>query len=129
MEEGLAGDGTVAERDAQWWAINERQSQFCAVFGNPLRIAVMLELENGERTVGDLAGCLGTSMANLSQHLKLMRAQRCLASRREGRHIYYRVGSPLFIEAMKLVRRGIAEADRAAAAVFEGERGQPVDLG
>lgn len=116
QESGGEGGG-VGANGAEWWALNERQAQFCSVFGSALRIGIMRELEGGERTVGELAERLGTSMANLSQHLKMMRDRRCLLARRDGRHIYYRVGSPLFLAGMKLVRQGIREMDEAGAAV------------
>lgn len=113
------GDMAVELERAGAVRMNERQATFCAVFTNPSRIQIMLELGGGELSVGELAERLGISMPGLSQHLKLMKQQHCLLSRREGRRIYYRVSSPLFLQAMKLVRAGIRDADRLASGYAE----------
>ena len=89
----------------------ERQAEFCSIFTNPERIRIILLLEDGEMSVGELAQHLGISLPNLSQHLRLMKDRLCLSSRKEGKHVYYSITSPLFLDAMNLVRKGITEAE------------------
>lgn len=93
----------------------ERQAAFCGIFNNPLRIRLMLLIGESEMSVGEIAEKLEVSLPNLSQHLRLMKDRNCLASRKEGKNVYYRITSPLFLEAMTLVRRGITEADAQRA--------------
>ena len=89
----------------------EIQADFCSVFTNPVRIRIMLLLGDEEMTVGDLAAHLEISLPNLSQHLRLMKDRRCLRARKVGKNVFYRVTSPLFLQAMTLVRQGIVEAE------------------
>lgn len=89
----------------------QRQAEFCSIFTNPVRIRLMLELGNRELNVSELAEKLEISLPNLSQHLRLMKDRNCLTSRKEGKHVYYKVTSPLFQKAMLLVREGIQDAE------------------
>ena len=84
-------------------------AQFCKVFSNPTRLRVMWELQQGERTVTDLAGAIGVSLANLSQHLRVMRTIGVVAVRREGQSLHYRAASPHFFAGCKRIRQGIME--------------------
>jgi ArsR family transcriptional regulator len=90
------------------------QADFCSVFTNPIRIRIMLALGENELSVGEIAEKLNIdiTMPNLSQHLRLMKDRLCLCCRKDGKNVYYRVTSPLFLEAMSLIRSGIKEAER-----------------
>lgn len=84
-------------------------AQFCKVFSNPTRLRVMWELQRGERTVTDLADAIGVSLANLSQHLRVMRTIGVVTVRRDGQSLYYRAASPHFFAGCKRIRLGIME--------------------
>src|SRR5918994_4087521 len=58
------------------------------------RIELVDVLANGERTVEVLAGEVGLSVANTSQHLQVLRQAGLLASRREGTSVHYRLAGP-----------------------------------
>ncbi len=88
----------------------EIQADFCAVFTNPERIRIMLVLGDKEMSVGDIAQRLDIAMPNVSQHLRVMKDRLCLASRREGKNVYYRMASPLFLQAVQLMRQGLQDA-------------------
>ena len=45
--------------------------------------------ETGALGVNDLAGMLGISQPAVSQHLKILKNVRIIASRKEGNHMYY----------------------------------------
>jgi len=89
----------------------QRQAEFCSLFAHPVRIRLMLDLGEGEKSAGELAEKLGVSQANLSQHFRLMKDRRALRCRKEGKMVYYRITSPLFLQAIRLVRQGILEAE------------------
>jgi DNA-binding transcriptional ArsR family regulator len=84
-------------------------AQFCKVFSNPTRLRVMWELQQGERMVTHLADAIGVSLANLSQHLRVMRTIGVVAVRREGQSLYYRTASPHFFAGCTCIRQGIME--------------------
>jgi DNA-binding transcriptional ArsR family regulator len=66
-------------------------------------------LGDSERAVGDLAGDLELPMANVSQHLRVMRDQGAVTSRRQGRSILYRIAHPKFMAGAQLIREGLRD--------------------
>jgi ArsR family transcriptional regulator len=89
---------------------------------HPLRLELLEQLAQGERTVETLADRTGTSIANASQHLRQMRAAGLLASRRETKFVYYRLASDVVIEILSGLRRigegQLAEVDRVVNGYF-----------
>lgn len=84
-------------------------AQFCKVFSHPVRLRVMWELQQSERTVTDLAHAVGVNLANLSQHLRIMRDLGVVACRRRGQNLSYRATSPHFFAGCSRIRRGIQD--------------------
>jgi rhodanese-related sulfurtransferase len=95
------------------------------------RIELVDVLANGERTVDALAGEVGLSVANASQHLQILRQAGLVASRREGTSVHYRLAAPEVFELWRTLRTlaasRLAEVERLAAA-YLGSRDelQPV---
>jgi rhodanese-related sulfurtransferase len=84
------------------------------------RIELLDVLANGERTVEALAGEVGLSVANTSQHLQVLRRAGLVATRREGTSVHYRLASPEVFELWRALRTlaasRLAEVERLAAA-------------
>jgi rhodanese-related sulfurtransferase len=84
------------------------------------RIELLDVLANGERTVEALAGEVGLTVANTSQHLQILRQAGLVSSRREGTSIHYRLASPEVFELWRTLRTlaasRLAEVERLAAA-------------
>jgi rhodanese-related sulfurtransferase len=95
------------------------------------RIELVDVLANGERTVEALAGEVGLSVANTSQHLQILRQAGLVSGRREGTSVHYRLPSPEVFELWRTLRTlaasRLAEVERLAAA-YLGSRDelQPV---
>ena len=87
----------------------EIHADICKTLGNAKRIEILNALENRELTVGELAGILGISPANVSQHLAIMRQKGILTTRREGINIYYRISNPKVSQACALMREVLLE--------------------
>lgn len=63
-----------------------------ALLGDPTRLKVVRALhEGGEAAVGEIAGAVGTSVANTSQHLQRLAAGGIVGRRRDGQAVYYRI--------------------------------------
>jgi rhodanese-related sulfurtransferase len=62
------------------------------------RAEIIELLAQGERTVDDIAGELGQSLANTSHHLRTLARAGLLASRRAGTHVHYRLASDEVLE-------------------------------
>jgi rhodanese-related sulfurtransferase len=61
--------------------------------GNGHRAEIVDVLAQGERSVEDLAGEIGQSVANTSHHLRLLADVGLLQTRRAGTRVYYRLAS------------------------------------
>ena len=59
------------------------------VLGDPTRIRIVDTLAEGERCVHEIAERVGISESAVSHQLRLMRTQRIVRGRREGRCVYY----------------------------------------
>ena len=84
------------------------------------RIELVDVLANGERTVEAVAGEVGLSVANTSQHLQILRQAGLVTTRREGTSIHYRLASPEVFELWRTLRTlagaRLAEVERLATA-------------
>ena len=67
----------------------ERAAAIFRVLGEPARLRLVAELLPGEMCVTELASSLGDSLSAVSQRLKLLRSERIVSSRREGKHVFY----------------------------------------
>lgn len=56
---------------------------------NENRLAILCQLYQGERSVGELEKVVGISQSALSQHLAKLRSAGVVATRREAQTIYY----------------------------------------
>jgi ArsR family transcriptional regulator, virulence genes transcriptional regulator len=85
-------------------SIFELQAEISKTLANPIRLAVLHSLKNGERTVNELAETVGVSQSNLSQHLAIMRQRGIVKTRKQGVTIFYGVSNPKINQACDMVR-------------------------
>jgi rhodanese-related sulfurtransferase len=101
-------------------ALFDEFARAAKALGSGRRIELVDVLANGERTVEALAGEVGLSVANTSQHLQVLRQAGLVSGRREGTSIHYRLAAPEVFELWQALRtlaaRRLAEVDRLAAA-------------
>ena len=71
------------------------------VLGNADRLLLLCELSQGERTVGELESRLDIRQPTLSQQLSVLRIEGVVSTRREGRHIHYRVCDPRLLKVLE----------------------------
>ena len=64
------------------------------VIGNPDRLLLLCQMLQGEYSVGELEQLLDIQQPTLSQQLGVLRNEALVATRREGKYIYYRVSHP-----------------------------------
>jgi rhodanese-related sulfurtransferase/DNA-binding transcriptional ArsR family regulator len=95
---------------------------------SPHRLELLELLAQGERTVDALAGEIGTSMANASQHLQALREGGLVESRKQGLFVHYRLADASVVELSKALRtvaeRRLAELERIVRDHF-GDRSDP----
>ena len=100
--------------------------QFAAVaktLGHAHRLELLEQLAQGERSVEVLAQRTGLSIANASQHLQQMRRGGLVASRRDGKFVYYRLADDGVLDLMAALRRiaerNVAEVERVIRSYFD----------
>lgn len=64
------------------------------VLSHPKRLLILCQLVEKERSVSGLADLLGAREAAVSQQLILLRKDRLVRTRREGRTVYYSLARP-----------------------------------
>ncbi|TWC32796.1 ArsR family transcriptional regulator [Pseudomonas sp. SJZ079] len=68
--------------------------QLLKALANPDRLLLLCQLAQGERNVSELESQLGILQPTLSQQLAVLRREALVATRREGKQVYYRISSP-----------------------------------
>jgi DNA-binding transcriptional ArsR family regulator len=79
------------------------------MLGEPYRLRILQELEQGEKTVGELVVALDGKQPNISKHLQMLHDAGLLSRRREGTSIYYGIGDTMVIKLCELVCRNASE--------------------
>ncbi len=98
--------------------ISKMHASVCQVFANPFRIEIIEALvEQGEQTTEGLAKRIGTTAANISQHIKMMRDRGVVVSERRGNHIHHRLLNDQLKELFLFERRLLSQIMERAAKI------------
>lgn len=73
------------------------------ILGNPDRLMLLCQLTQGEYCVSELETLLGIGQPTLSQQLGVLRHERLVSTRREGKQIFYRIDSPQALAVMQVL--------------------------
>lgn len=68
------------------------------ILSETLRLRLVQELQQGERSVGDLVQATGKTQTNVSRQLQTLADAGILARRKEGVSVYYRITDPAIFE-------------------------------
>lgn len=84
--------------------------------GNGHRLEIIDWLAQGPCSVEEVAGAVGLSVANASQHLQHLRRAGLVSATRRGQHMYYRISDDAVLELMtsmqRLAESNIAEVEK-----------------
>jgi len=67
----------------------EKAAGIFRALGDTARLQMLAMLSQGDMCVTEIADRLGDSLSAVSQRLKLLRSERIVRQRREGKHIFY----------------------------------------
>jgi ArsR family transcriptional regulator len=73
--------------------------------GNEDRLLLLCQLAQGEMCVSDLEETLDIRQPTLSQQLGVLRNEGLVATRRDGKRIYYSVADPNALKVLELLYR------------------------
>jgi rhodanese-related sulfurtransferase/predicted transcriptional regulator len=107
VETATGETGTRAAKRALFDALAEVAGALSA----GRRVEIVDLLAQGERSVDEVAGEIGQSMANASHHLRALARAGLVRSRRDGTRIYYRLAG-VEVEDLWAALRKVAEAER-----------------
>jgi len=83
----------------------EQFARIGKAFSNANRLELLEYLAQGERSVDGLAGVSGLSVANTSQHLQQLRQAGLVASRKDGKTVFYRISDTDVLDLVDRMRR------------------------
>lgn len=71
-----------------------RAAGLLKAMSNPVRLMVLCQLAEGEKSVGELEQVVEISQSALSQHLAVLRQRGLVAARRAGQSMFYTLDGP-----------------------------------
>ena len=84
-----------------------RVSEILKAMADPTRLRILQALMEAPKRVGTLVEEVGTTQANVSKHLCLLKHAGLVAARREGMGVEYRLAAPFVSEVCEVMCRGL----------------------
>jgi DNA-binding transcriptional ArsR family regulator len=100
----------ASPRESVTEAVAERIARRLDVLGQEVRIRLIYALHHrGELSVGELAGLVGVSVYDASQHLSVLRGEGIVRRIRDRQFVRYRLDDPTAVAIYEQVRTRIRE--------------------
>lgn len=93
----LRNKGVVDEADLV------EASNVLAALGQPIRLAIVFALSDGELSAGEIAERVNAERSNVSRHLGLLVNAGVLVCRREAQQIRYRLKTPCVLDIVRCI--------------------------
>ena len=94
------------------------------ILGEPLRIRLLQELQEGEKSVSELVAAVGSTQPNVSKHLRILQEAGFIGRRQEGNLVYCQIIDPSVIDLCDAVcatlGERLSENARLAAELHRG---------
>ncbi len=87
-------------------------SRLMKVLSNPDRLLILCQLAQGERRVGELEELLGIVQPTLSQQLTVLRDEALVATRREGKHVHYRIDNTAVLSVIQALYANFCKTEK-----------------
>lgn len=97
--------------------LSDAATAACALLkslANPDRLLLLCELAQRECNVGQLEQALGIAQPTLSQQLAVLRDAQLVDTRRDGKHIYYRIASDEALAVLRVLHEQFCRRAEAA---------------
>lgn len=120
-------DAEGGSREAKG-ALFDALAEVAGALGTGRRAEIVDLLAQGERSVEEVAGEIGQSVANTSHHLRTLARARLVHSRRQGTRVFYRLAGPEVEELWASLRRVAAAQRDDLARLSRAYLGPPDEL-
>lgn len=87
----------------------DKATALMKVMANADRLMLLCQLSLGEKSVGELESLLDIRQPTLSQQLTVLREAELVATRREGKSIFYRISSQSAMAVMQVLHQEICK--------------------
>ena len=84
--------------------INSLHASLCQAIADSTRISILYALGEGPCHVNELVKRLSLPQTTISRHLKVLREQSLVSTRREGSYIYYELVYKRILKALEIMR-------------------------
>ncbi|MCU1292956.1 MAG: Transcriptional regulator, ArsR family protein [Bryobacterales bacterium] len=101
------------------FAAVEAAARLFRALGDASRLRLLAHLLEGERCVGKLAELEREALSTISQRLRVLRTEKVIARRRQGKHVKYALADRHITE---LVTNALAHADEPAEKPEESDQ-------
>jgi DNA-binding transcriptional ArsR family regulator len=108
----------------QMFAAADQACDLLKVLAHPHRLAIVCQLSEKSRSVGELADQLKIRDSTVSQHLALLRRDGLVAARRDGKTIWYSIESAAAHEVIRALYRIYCEPAAACSPSKPVKRGR-----
>lgn len=105
-----AADAATSDLAAQMADIAQPAAGFLKALSHEGRLMILCHLAGGEKSVTELESLLGQRQAAVSQQLARLRLEGLVATRREGKAIYYTIQDGRVLAMLRLVSAIFARA-------------------
>ncbi len=95
-----------AEDDSQ--QVFEKAAELFAVLSTPIRLRIISELCQGEKSVSQLLERIDVAQPNMSQHLNILYRAGLLGRRRQGAQMFYRIADVTAVGVCRAVCTQVA---------------------
>ncbi len=95
------------------------KAEVLQAIAQPIRLAVIELLADGEMCVCDIATSVGAERSNVSRHLGIMLKAGVLDVRKDGLKMIYRIKTPCLLKFLSCVNNVVREKIKSEAAVLE----------
>lgn len=90
----------------------ERAANFMKGMASPHRLALLCQLHDGEKSVGELVTLTGIPQTSVSQHLAKLKKEGMVDYRRDHRVLYYTITNPVVTEIMSTLYHSFCQSTK-----------------
>lgn len=108
----IASASAPPTRASAYRAQADLLARFFRGLDDPTRVLILLLLREGEKSVSELVKLIGSPQGRVSTHLSCLRWCGYVATRRDGRNVYYRLADERIIALLRIGEELMAEHAR-----------------